>query len=352
MRLSRSELNGFVIHVLVPACVLLDAGFIAYGILAAYILRLAKPVTWLLLLGLVAAAWWLSQLAPGYAAMSQQTQFNALNTTVGLLLLLSGHWLKFGFRVAPSTMTDIGIVVLLVFAVIDTMVLGAPAALLQVASFSVILYMLVADTKLRKSIAVAGAFVAGARVLILAIVASWTFFRWRSFALALTIPALCIAVYLAVQPESYQEASLFLTELRNDRILLKGRTNFWLALVSSQMTFFGNGAGSAVMLIEQTIGFYQLPHNEYLRIMFDYGVVTLVATLIVLGWQVSSQSNHRRVATLFLAFYMLTGNVLSFPTVIVSYLLIMHSEIRVPLKRKTTGPATANGSLELGQVRA
>jgi O-antigen ligase len=158
-------------------------------------------------------------------------------------------------------------------------------------------------------------------------VLGWTLMRGRRLARLIILPTLAIAAYFLLRGDTFGDIRSFLEDLRANGTLMKGRTAYWLALTANEPTLFGNGAGSAALLIEARIGQFQLPHNEYLRVFSDYGTIPLLALIIVLARNAVSKEAHKRLGTLLLAFYMLTGNPLSFPTVIVSYLLIMNSDI-------------------------
>jgi O-antigen ligase len=70
-----------------------------------------------------------------------------------------------------------------------------------------------------------------------------------------------------------------------------GRTVFWKATVNSYMEswLFGKGAGSSEVLIQTSFVDIEHPHNDYLRILHDYGLVGLVLWLsgmCALSWHV------------------------------------------------------------------
>jgi O-antigen ligase len=70
-----------------------------------------------------------------------------------------------------------------------------------------------------------------------------------------------------------------------------GRTAFWKAIFASYMEswLIGKGAGSSEMLIQTSFVDIDHPHNDYLRILHDYGLVGLVlwlSAMCVLLWRV------------------------------------------------------------------
>jgi O-antigen ligase len=54
-----------------------------------------------------------------------------------------------------------------------------------------------------------------------------------------------------------------------------GRMRFWAALLSSwwKSPWIGNGAGSSMQAIVFSTNFKQQPHNDYLRLLHDYGLI-------------------------------------------------------------------------------
>lgn len=64
-----------------------------------------------------------------------------------------------------------------------------------------------------------------------------------------------------------------------------GRTAFWKATVDSYLEsrFIGRGAGSSEVLMQATFTEIGHPHNDYLRLLHDYGLVGLVLWLSAVG---------------------------------------------------------------------
>jgi O-antigen ligase len=65
-----------------------------------------------------------------------------------------------------------------------------------------------------------------------------------------------------------------------------GRLKIWKLLVekSSESPLFGHGIGSAEDLVIDYFGTIAQPHNEYLRVYFDFGVLGLILMLISFSW--------------------------------------------------------------------
>lgn len=327
MKISRAQINAVVLHVLVPLPLLIGSGFLAYLFLFWKVVRSGLVKNMALIFGALALAWLAVRVSPVLERLTPQMRANAFNMTFSMLLIFASPFFRFRFVIAPSRYSDVLIVLFLTLSAV--MVYGAnmTAAILQVGSFSIVLYMFVTDTPLRRLLGASAAVLAGARILMLAIVFGWLLFHRRWLALTISVPLLLVAVALFTRADSWTDINGMLQDLRSSGTLLKGRVTYWLTLTSTEPTLFGNGAGNAARAIEERIGQFQLPHNEYLRIYSDYGVVTLLIMVAVLARNATSQAMHQRLSTLVLAFYMLTGNPLSFPTVIVSYILIMNATI-------------------------
>ena len=112
--------------------------------------------------------------------------------------------------------------------------------------------------------------------------------------------------------------------MRDQDIFLKGRTGFWLSLLEFNTSMFGYGAGTSINVLTLLLDKFGLPHNDFLRISVDYGLIPFVIILFSL-WKNSLRGSLQLFATSIITFYMMTVNPLSFPKVIVSYLLVLNS---------------------------
>ena len=109
-----------------------------------------------------------------------------------------------------------------------------------------------------------------------------------------------------------------LMELRDQGILLKGRTNFWINIVeNAPILFFGNGPGYSIALTVDMLGFYQLPHNDFIRILYDFG---FFGALVLVRFLFQQDARVNIFPVMFL-FYCFTGNPLTFPSVIVGLVM-------------------------------
>ena len=75
-----------------------------------------------------------------------------------------------------------------------------------------------------------------------------------------------------------------------------GRASIWQALIDriDESPILGHGTGSAAETVTQTFVFVTQPHNEYLRIVFDFGFVGLLFFILGMITLVSRLSNLLR----------------------------------------------------------
>ncbi|WP_166671222.1 O-antigen ligase family protein [Cryobacterium psychrophilum] len=95
-----------------------------------------------------------------------------------------------------------------------------------------------------------------------------------------------------------------------------GRINIWAA-VSSHMDdwslTFGHGAGQAEVLVERIFVVITQPHNDYLRLLYDFGLIGLLLWIIplvsalIFTFRMSSKMRHSNEISLFLATFLLLG---------------------------------------------
>ena len=126
---------------------------------------------------------------------------------------------------------------------------------------------------------------------------------WRLFTFAL-VPLLFLLLIGSAD---------WLTHLQETGTHLKGRTGFWLNLISnSPISFFGMGSGYSVDTTTQYLGIYQLPHNDYLRVIYDYGI--LGAIIFCRAFYVMGIG--RNLYAFMFAAFCITGNPLTFPSAV------------------------------------
>lgn len=327
MRIRIPVFNAILLHVGLPLLLIIGVGLVAHAIMAI-VLALSRSLrNLLLLLATVLISWFVVRVSPVYGDLTPPLVANALNTTFGFLLVLTGNLYRFDFRVAPSRWVDLAIVIYLATAALLVWGLGFNTAILQLGAFSILLYMLIADTWPRKFLGLSAPIIGGARILIVGAVAWLAFMQWRRAAVGFAAFFFVAFAYLLFQPETFHFIEETLMDLRQDGILLKGRVNFWLAMVQSDLSMLGQGPGSALLAIEARIGVSHLPHSDVLRVLSEYGFVGLLLIVGVLAFNMASGKPQQRGAAVFLLAFMLTGNPLSFPTVVISYLLMSHARV-------------------------
>jgi O-antigen ligase len=133
-----------------------------------------------------------------------------------------------------------------------------------------------------------------------------------------------------------------------------GRSQLWEIILNSSARepFFGHGPGSAELLISSLYPNIAHPHNDYLRLLHDFGWVGLI--LFALGYAVlfarvfkrarrlDSPVHWSAVATLTaIAIAALTDNVIVYPFVMVPAAVVVGLSMAAPLEQKLPIPADA-----------
>ncbi len=325
MNINRAQLNVVIVHVLVPLPLLLGSSILAYIFLFWRIFRTGRIRNLALILGAIAAAWLLVNKSLAFDSLTPQMRLNAFNMAFSLVLIILSPLFRIHFPVAPSRYADTIIFLFLIVLATMLYVDVGNAAIVQLASFSVALYIFTGDTTFRRLLGASALILAGARMLMIAAAVALLLFRSYRLALICGASGLIAAIVFAPQAELWLFLQDILEGMRADGNLYKGRVNLWLTLLANDLTFFGHGAGSALLALEARVGEFHLPHNDYLRIYTDFGVVTILLVLSVFSYNATRQAMHQRLSTALLALFMVSGNPLSFPTVIVSYLLVMNA---------------------------
>ncbi|MGB1055464.1 MAG: hypothetical protein ACPGYM_00920 [Flavobacteriales bacterium] len=191
-------------------------------------------------------------------------------------------------------------------------------ALFQISCISIVYYLGAAGKR---------GFLYSLTVLLLsgarAIAAGWFIFkgamrlnprRWKVLCFA-AIPTLFVL---------FVNSSDWLISLQNSGTYLKGRTGYWLNLVTnSPISVFGSGSGYSADMTSQFLDRFQLPHNDYLRVIYDYGILGVVIfcrSLFILD-------TSRNLYAFLFAVFCITGNPLSFPSAITG--LVMSHKYRL-----------------------
>ena len=128
------------------------------------------------------------------------------------------------------------------------------------------------------------------------------FVRWLKVgAVAIAVSAVCYWAfnYFDELRDRFLKGDVSL-RIGSVEINASGRTAFWHATLESwrESPVFGQGAGSAEGLIESVYTTIKHPHNDYLRILHDYGVIGMalwiggVATLLYALWRAWRRSHN------------------------------------------------------------
>ena len=206
--------------------------------------------------------------------------------------------------------------------------------IVQILAFNFAAYFCVADKIRRKLLAVGFPVMAGARSIMAGLFVAYVTDRFRLARSLISLPVLLLVVAALISGLAALQLNEFFLGLQADQISLKGRTGIWLALIQIPPGWFGNGVGYALLQTEATLNYFQLPHSDWLRIYVDFGMCGVIATLTGL-FLVSRKSQYGLFMSIVLGVYMLVGNPLSFPTVIVTYFFI--SQKRRPYKSEGFG---------------
>jgi O-antigen ligase len=122
--------------------------------------------------------------------------------------------------------------------------------------------------------------------------------RMRIFKMCSVMIAVCFTFYEALL---YFDSlrNRFLTgdmslKLGNWAINVSGRLAFWRVITESfkEAPIFGKGAGSAQAVIDMAFAGIHHPHNDYLRILHDYGLFGMALWLVAIGTLVLSLWRH------------------------------------------------------------
>ena len=119
--------------------------------------------------------------------------------------------------------------------------------------------------------------------LLFALVAAAVFYR-RKINLSATV-TICLLVLLAASPLIYQRFMelTVVTEYGSKNTLI-GRIEGWKALwpIFLKHPIIGNGIGAVQETLRREIGITYVPHNDYIRLAVEGGVITLASYLLFL----------------------------------------------------------------------
>ena len=320
MKIRTADLNACILFGVIPWVLVSGFGVAAYGLLIAILLVNRMFTTILSIGGLILLAYGLVHLSPQLQFLSHDQLTNSYNTYFAWMLVLAGPFASSRIAVRSNRLTDMSLWLFTIFAIAQRFDQTHHNAIFQIACYSVALYFLFADTLDRKLFTFAFVLLSGARTIAAGFFVAVFLNRADRIRAALSTPALAVLIIVILSGSAAAVGYDFLDGLKEQHIFLKGRTSFWLALLEINPGLVGQGAGEALLRVEAVLGRFQLPHNDWLRLYTDFGLLGLLTTLIAM-YGTYRKSDISRFATIILAFYMLTGNPLSFPTVIASYFI-------------------------------
>jgi hypothetical protein len=324
LRVSWAQILTFVTFGVLPFTVLLGGTSTAYLVLLALFVTRIRVRNLLVLVAVAAGCIYYVGRGP-FADNPGTLEFlNALNTTIGMLLLVLSPWLKFDVRLEQSLLTDLAVVAYMAIAAVAMTIRPNTIAAIQIGSFTFALYFAMSRGALRRIVVAAAVVLAGGRAILAGATYGWLMMTRRRLHALLSTPLFLAIVVLGATGLIFVYLQDFLVLLQSRGIQMKGRTAYWLTLLGLDPTLLGSGAGAAVAQLTTLTEVFRLPHNDYLRVYVDYGVVVFLATIFAL-WRNSLRGGVPLFASAVLALYMLTGNPLSFATTIVAYIVAQNA---------------------------
>jgi len=270
----------------------------------------------LLIISLAAVFATLMVLSSNYQEYSE----NIFISSFGLFMIASSGFIKGVVFVKDSIYIYLCFLAIVIFVIVSYILNIRFGAKLQVVSVSFVLLIMIAETKIRKYIAVFLIVVAGGRSITAGAIYAYFVLKKPIFHKILSLIILAAISWLIMSGVLFDYFMSYLNFLRDSGELLKGRTNYWINLLLINPTWFGYGAGTSVHIVSDLVGEFHLPHGDLLRVIVDYGIFSLLILLGSLWWN-SMRSPFSLLLSSVLVFYMVTGNPLNFPVVISTYLL-------------------------------
>lgn len=317
---KKPHLNTFMFFCLPTLLMLLKVSFLVYVILFFYILKNKKNLlpffAHLLLILCISYLWDIHKY-------DKKLMVNAINETLGLSWLFFLPIYKINI---PLSASKFHLFFILCFPFIGYFISSFNGVeyekILQISVFSFVLIIPLFNSIRSKIVIFIISLAASARSILLGFTIGFFGRYIVKFKRSASIFIISVFTYVVYQFDIITIFMDYLNNLKSDGVHLKGRISFWLEILSNTFSFFGQGPGKSVELISNYLGKYQLPHNEYLRILMDYGYIVFSFTLINL-YRISIRNKFTYLATSVFGSYMFFGNPLTFPTVIVSFVVFI-----------------------------
>jgi O-antigen ligase len=116
---------------------------------------------------------------------------------------------------------------------------------------------------------------------------SWVYGRRRYAIMAFVIGAIALPVLGRDILQRMQAIELFLdsSDLTDRNNSMGWRFYFWTHLIDAwkEQPWFGYGTGSSIVFGKELMGVWTSPHNGYLRVLYETGIVGFLAFLWVIG---------------------------------------------------------------------
>jgi O-antigen ligase len=120
---------------------------------------------------------------------------------------------------------------------------------------------------------------------------SWVYGRRRYAIMAFVIGAIALPVLGRDILHRMQAIELFLdsSDLTDRNNSMGWRFYFWTHLIDAwkEQPWFGYGTGSSIVFGKELMGVWTSPHNGYLRVLYETGIVGFLAFLWVIGTMLS-----------------------------------------------------------------
>jgi O-antigen ligase len=116
---------------------------------------------------------------------------------------------------------------------------------------------------------------------------SWVYGRRRYAIMAFVVGAIALPVLGRDILERIQAIEIFLdsSDLTDRNNSMGWRFYFWTHLIDAwkEQPWFGYGTGSSIVFGKELMGVWTSPHNGYLRVLYETGIVGFMAFMWVIG---------------------------------------------------------------------
>ncbi|MEM6857058.1 MAG: hypothetical protein AAF559_04230 [Pseudomonadota bacterium] len=355
IKIKIAQLNAFVVFALLPWLTFFAPALLAYGLLVGLLVLNRKFIALLLFFTAAGAAYALVEASPVREILSPEQSLNAYNSTFGWLIVLSLLFLKQDIALQATRLVDALMLAFAITGLSAYYVFGIDVeAIIQIMGLTFAPYFAISQRHDQRIMVAAYMFLSGGRANALGFILAVVWDQFRYLRAVLSLPALIGLLALVASGSAAVLAYEYLQDLQNQAVYMKGRTAFWIGLLENPPDAIGAGAGYSLLVIEQIAGFFQLPHNDWLRVYSEFGYIGLITTLLAVVL-LSQRGDVTRFATVVLGVSMVFDNTLSYPTAMAAYFIVCQSRSSQLNKSRSdpelTSPATqpAGGAAPVGQ---